>query len=130
MSNWKRLLAGVLGAAAFAVPVAGVYANHVKIQGAPSTVVVTPRTGVVPASQTLQADSIKAGTVRAGTIYANRIEADDVRGAVHQTKDVKVKNSEGKIEAPEVAASVIYADEITANTVVADMIYVRKLDRR
>jgi hypothetical protein len=43
-----------------------------------------------------------------------------VLGAVHQSKGIKVKNSEGKIEAPQVAAGVIYADEIKANTVMAE----------
>jgi hypothetical protein len=40
-----------------------------------------------------------------------------------------VSDRQGKIKAPEVAASVIYADEISANTVVADQIYVRELKR-
>jgi hypothetical protein len=62
--------------------------------------------------------------------YANKIVADQVLGAVHQSKGIKVKNSEGKIEAPQVAAGVIYADEIKANTVMAETIYVRNLDRR
>ena len=44
-------------------------------------------------------------------------------------RGLKVKESQGKIKAPEVAASVIYADEISANTVVADTIYVRELKR-
>jgi hypothetical protein len=130
MSNRKRLLAAVLGAAAFAVPVAGASADHVKVQGAPPPVVVPPTPTVTPSTQTLQADSIKADTVRANIIYANKIVADQVLGAVHQSKGIKVKNSEGKIEAPQVAAGVIYADEIKANTVLAETIYVRNLDRR
>ena len=130
MSHRTRLLAAVLGAAVFALPVAGASANHVKVEGAPPPVVVTPAPAVTPATQTLQADSIKADQVRANVIYANRIEADQVLGAVHQSKGVKVKESEGRIQAPEVAASVIYADEITANTVTAGTIYVRDLDRR
>jgi hypothetical protein len=129
MSNRKRLLAAMLGAAAFAVPIAGASA-HVKVQGAPPSVVVPPTPAVTPGPQTLQADSIKADTVRASIIYANKIEADRVLGAVHQSKGIKVKNSEGKIEAPQVAAGVIYADEIKANTVMAETIYVRNLDRR
>ena len=68
--------------------------------------------------------------MRANIIYANRIEADEVRGAVHQSRDVKVKNAEGKVKAPEVAASVIHADEISANTVVANTIYVREMKQR
>jgi hypothetical protein len=128
MSSPKTLIAAVLGSVAFTVPMAAALADHVKV-GAPATttVVVTP-TVPVPATQTLQADEIKAGTVRANTIYANKIEADEVRGAVHQTKGVKVKDSEGKIQAPEVSASIIYADEITANTVIADTIYVRDME--
>ena len=66
--------------------------------------------------------------VRAGVIYANKIEADDVRGTVHQSKRVKIEDSEGKLKAPEVVASVIYADTIDANTIVADEIYVQKLE--
>ncbi|HUP38155.1 MAG TPA: hypothetical protein VNC82_22230 [Candidatus Limnocylindria bacterium] len=67
--------------------------------------------------------------VRANIVYANKLEADEVRGAVHQTRGLKVKDSEGKIKAPEVVASVIYADEISANAVVAGAIYVRELTR-
>jgi hypothetical protein len=130
MLNRKRLLAVVLGAAAVTAPAAAVYANHVKVEGAPAPVVVTPVPTPVPATQTLQADSIKAGTVRASVIYANRIDADEVRGAVHQTRGIKMKDSEGKIQAPDVVASVIYADEISANTVVADSIFVRDLEQR
>jgi hypothetical protein len=55
------------------------------------------------------------------------LEADEVRGAVHQTRDLEVNDSQGKIKASEVAASVIYADEISANTVVADAIELRRL---
>ena len=39
-------------------------------------------------------------------------------------------SSLGSIRAPEVTASVIYADEIRANAVVADEIYVRSLRQR
>ena len=66
--------------------------------------------------------------VRADTIYANRIQADEVRGQIHQTRDVRIGDTRGEIKAPEVAASVIYADEITA--VVAQNVYVRDLRRR
>ena len=72
----------------------------------------------------------RAGGGRADTIYANKIEADNIQGQIHQTKDVKVGKTSGKIKAPEVAAAVIYAEEITANSVVARNIYVRDLDRR
>ena len=131
MSKPTRLLAAVLGAAAFAVPVAGASADHVKVEGAPPPVVVTPVTpAVTPGPQTLQADSIEADTVRANVIYANEIEADQVVGAVHQSNGIEVKDSRGSVEAPQVTAGVIYADEIKANTVTAGTIYVRDLDRR
>jgi len=136
MTQRKRLLAVVLGAGALIAPVAAVSANHVRFEGVPPTagppVVVSPPAVVVPApapAQTLHADEITAGVVRANIIYANKLEADEVRGAVHQSRGLKVQDSQGKIKAPEVAASVIYADEISANTVVADTIYVRELKR-
>jgi hypothetical protein len=129
-----------LSPAALSSPVA--WANHVRIEVAPeatppaSTVIVTPGVPAVtsyapaPVPQTLQAEEIKAHQVRAQTIYANKIEADDVQGAIHQTKGVKVRDSRGEIKAPYVGASVIYADEIKANSVVAEHIYVRELKRR
>jgi hypothetical protein len=43
---------------------------------------------------------------------------------------VKVGDTRGHIKAPEVTASVIYAEEISANTVVAQTVYVRDLRRR
>ncbi len=79
--------------------------------------------------QSLQADEIKALRVRADTIYANTIEANEVQGHIFQTDGVKV-SAHGDIEAPEVSASVIYAEKIAANSVVAQNIYVRKLERR
>jgi hypothetical protein len=91
---------------------------------------VTPPMVVV--SPTLQANQISAQLVRARTIYANRIDADQVRGAIYQTGGVTMASagSLGDIKAPEVTASVIYADEIRANAVVADVIYVRSLHQR
>lgn len=73
-----------------------------------------------------------AFTVPVAVVSANtnKIEADEVRGSVHQSRGVKVRDSQGKIKAPEVVASVIYADQISANTVEADTIYVRDLERR
>jgi len=87
---------------------------------------------VVVASPTLQADQISAQRVRARTIYANRIDADQVHGVIYQTGGVTMTGSSslGNIRAPEVTASVIYADEIRANEVVADTIYVRSLRQR
>src|SRR5262245_9743733 len=96
---------------------ASVYANHIRLEGPSVPAVVTPPPAAPMA--TLQADEVKADLVRAHVIYANKIEADEVRGAVVQSRGVKVSNSQGRIKAPEVAASVIYADTITANTVVA-----------
>jgi hypothetical protein len=62
--------------------------------------------------------------------FINKIKASEVRGAIHQAGKVKLGNGRGDIKAPSVVASVIYADEITANTVSADHIYVRELDRK
>jgi hypothetical protein len=132
----KRFLAVIVGAGALIAPVAAVSANHVRFDGVPATVappiVAPPGTVVVPApapARTLHADEIEAGVVRANIIYANKLKADEVRGVVHQTRGVKVNDGEGKVKAPEVVASVIYADEISANTVVADTIHVRELTR-
>lgn len=128
MTDRKRFLAIAVGAATLTASVGVVSANHIRIEPGtpPPTTVIVP----VPApTQTVQADEIRAGVVRANVIYANRIEADQVRGTVHQTHGVKVRDSQGKIKAPEVVASTIYADTISANTVDADTIYVRELDR-
>ena len=81
----------------------------------------------------INADQIKADQVRADTIYANyanRIEADQVVGQVHQTRDVKIRDTRGDIRAPEVTAGTIYADEIKANSVIAQHVFVRDLRRR
>jgi len=127
----KRFLAVAAAAATLAASAGVVSANHIRIESPvpatpPPTAVIVP----VPApTQTVQADEIRAGVVRANVIYANKIEADQVRGTVHQTHGVKVRDSQGKIKAPEVVASTIYADTISANTVDADTIYVRELDR-
>lgn len=135
MDKPRRLHAIALGAAALILPVAAVSANHVRIDGRidGTPPVVAPPAVVVAApapAQTLQVETIEAGVVRANIIYTNKLEADEVRGAVHQNRGLKVKDTEGKVKAPEVAASVIYADEISANTVVADAIYVREMKRR
>src|SRR5262252_1555028 len=80
----------------------------------PVTVPAPPQVTVPAPPQTINADQIKANQVRADTIYANRIEADQIVGQVHQTKDVKIGDTSGDIKAPEVVASIIYADEIKA----------------
>ena len=112
MDKRRRTFAIVLGAAALIAPVAAVSANHVRIDGSPPVVTAPPAVVVPAPAQTLQVSEIEAGVVRANIIYANRIKADEVRGAVHQSRDVKVKNAEGKVKAPEVAASVIYVREM------------------
>ncbi len=119
----KTLLSAILvGLSALSLAVGWAWASHVQIEtGAPATLAVP---------QTLQADEIKAHVVRANTIYANKIEADEVHGVIYQSRDVKIGKASGEIKAPEVVASVIYADEIKANSVVADAIYVRTLRRR
>ena len=49
---------------------------------------------------------------------------------IHQDKGLKVRNTNGAIKGNEIVASVIYADEIKADLVIADHIYVRNLRRR
>ena len=115
------------GLAMVAVPLSWAVANHVKIEGstqAPTQVYQVP----APAA-TIHADHIKAQRISANTIYANKIEADNVQGQIHQSKDVKVGDTKGRIEAPDVMASVIYAEEISANSIVAQNVYVRELRR-
>jgi len=87
---------------------------------------VTTIPGVI---QTLKAEDIKTQRVRANTIYANRIEAGEIRGIVHQDTGLKVADAHGEVKGPEVAYSVIYADRIKADSVVADHIYVRDVRR-
>ncbi len=95
----------------------------------PGTVVGTPVPAAVP--QTLRADGIETRRVRANTIYANKIEANEILGVIHQDRNLKVGNTKGDIKGgPEVVASVIYADEIKADSVVAEHIYVRNIRRR
>jgi hypothetical protein len=146
---WRQLMmkrrawtaTAIAGLVALAISIGWARAEHVRIEvtppppAPPSTTVIVPApaTPAVPAlapPQLLNADQIKAHQVRADTIYANRIEADEIRGQVHQTKDVKIGDTKGEIKAPEVAASIIYADEISANTVIAQHVYVRDLRRR
>jgi len=102
----------------------------VTVVPAPSTVVIpVPGTVVaVPVQQILQAEQIRGHHVRANTIYANRIEADQVKGMIHHISGVTVNAPKGEIVGPDVAASVIYADAIAANSIVADNVYVRELE--
>src|SRR5262245_7068644 len=140
------LAAAAAGLVALGLPLGWVGADHVKIEVTPqpqppsTTIIVPPpATQVVPApprfvvptpAQMINADQIKADQVRADTIYANRIEADQVVGQVHQTRDVKIRDTRGDIRAPEVTAGTIYADEIKANSVIAQHVFVRDLRRR
>jgi hypothetical protein len=97
-----------------------------------STVIVapgSPQVTVPTTPDTLLADSIRANQVRAQVIYANRITAREVQGVIHQTKEVKLGSGKSDIRAPIVTASVIYADDIRADSVVANEIYVRNLSR-
>lgn len=75
-------------------------------------------------------NSYRVSLGRVGPFYANKIEVDEIQGAIHQTSGVKINSSQGKIKIPTVSTSVIYADEIKANSVVADSIHVRKIERR
>ena len=128
MRRRELLLTAATGLAMVALPIGLARANHIRIDGnSPPAVQPVP----APASsQTIHADHITAQHIRADTIYANRIDADDIQGQIHHSKDVKVGDTRGEIKAPEVTASVIYAEEISANTVVAQNVYVRDLRRR
>src|SRR5262249_31584309 len=96
----------------------------VRIEVNPPTV-SAPATLVAP--ETLQVDGIRAQQVRARTIYANRIDANQVRGVIYQTAGLQGLYGHGQLDVSDVAASVIYADTITANVVAADAVYVRDL---
>jgi len=128
MFRRKLLVAFGTGLALVALPMGAARANHVKIEGSPRQAV--PPYPAPASSQTIHADHITAQQIRADTIYANKMDADNVTGQIHQSKDVKVGDTHGEIKAPEVSASVIYADEISANSVVATNVYVRDLRRR
>lgn len=128
MHRRELLVTVVSSLAVAALPLGWARADHVRIEGSPQP--PAPPSAPAAASQTLHADQITALQIRANTIYANKIEADNIQGQIHQSKDVKVGKTSGKIKAPEVSASVIYAAEITANSIVAQNVYVRDLDRR
>jgi len=124
--TWHRMALIALTAIAMSAGLA--WATHVRIEGSVEQPSLPGLTVVAPPS--LQADEIKAHTVRAQVIYANKIEADEVRGAIHQSKGIKISDTHGDLKAPEVAANTIYADVIKANSVVANDIYVRDLRRK
>lgn len=117
------------GLAMVALPIGGpARADHVKMdEGQPTS---PPRSPAPASTQTIYADQITAEQVRADSIYASRIDADEIQGRVHQFKDVRIGDTHGAIRAPEVTASVIHAEQISANTVVAQDVYVRDLRRR
>jgi hypothetical protein len=124
MMRGKTLLTSVAGGLAALVMAAGLaQANHVRIQVVPSM----PDAQAVIVPQTLQVDEIKAHEVRAQTIYANRIDTDRLQGLIYQTAGLEGRHGHGEVRAPAVSASVIYADTISANSVVADAVYVRDL---
>jgi hypothetical protein len=92
--------------------------------------VVQPGTVVVPASQIVQADSLEASEVRAQTIYANRIESPEIRGTIHRSGGVRMDPSVSNLKTQTLTASVLYADTIKADRVVADLIFVREVEGR
>jgi hypothetical protein len=121
MTLRKTMLAPALSGLALLCLATGLAdANHVRI-------LPPPAAPAVVAPETLQVDDIMAQQVRARAIYANRIEADHVQGAIHQIAGLQTLNGHGEINAADVSASVIYADTINANSVIADAIYVRDL---
>jgi len=129
---WVRttVLATALAAlGALAIPAGQATAQVVQVDTGTQLTATSP---VTIGSPTLQADQITAQQVRAHAIYANRIDADRVHGVIYQTGGVTMNRagSLGNINAPQVNASVIYADEIRANDVIADAVYVRTLSPR
>ena len=130
MSRRYALLGAAFGAAV-ALTASIAMAQTVRGElGAPSMSRMPAATTSDPARvafETLQVDAIQALQVRARIIYANRIDADQIQGVVHQSGGVEGLRAHGEIRAPEVTASVIYTDRITANSVIADAIYVRDL---
>src|SRR6185437_4600729 len=123
MRQKTRLIALAAGAAALIAPAAVVSANHVRFD-TPAVVVAPNAPPPPPAGVTVVTPA--PDPTPAQSLRANKIEADDIRGTVHQSQRVKIEDSEGKLKAPEVVASVIYADSINANSVVANEIYVQK----
>ncbi len=124
MTTRKALLAGTVSGLTALILGAGLaQANHVRIGVTPPM----PEAPALIAPQTLQVEKIDANEVRARTIYANRIDTDQIKGLVYQTSGVDIHDARGEIKAPDVSASVIYADRINANSVVADAVYVRNL---
>ncbi len=118
----------VSGIAASALVVGVAHANHVKISPFPPQPLPPPMgTSGLVAQDVLQVAEIKAHQVRARTIFANRIDTDQIEGMVHQTGGIQLRQVQSEIKAPEVTASVIYADTISANMVIADSVYVRDL---
>ena len=128
MRRRDLLVTAATGVALIALPMGVSRANHIKIDGHAQP--AAPPNPPPAASQTIHADHITAQRIRADTIYANRIDADDIQGQIHQSKDVKVGETRGEIKAPEVTASIIYAEQISANSIVAHNVYVRDLRRR
>jgi hypothetical protein len=106
--------------------------QSVVVHPAPSgqPVVVQSGTVTVPASPIVQADALEATEVRAQTIYANRIQSPEIRGTIHQSGGVRMDRSVTNLKMPTVTASVLYADSIKADRVIADQIYVRDVQRR
>jgi len=130
MTLQRTLFAMSVAAVTALAPALG-WAQPVRIEVTRPVTVVTPMTPApaetLVAPETLQIDSIRAQEVRARTIYANRIDANQVRGVIYQTAGLQGLYGHGQVNVPDVAASVIYADTITANVVAADAVYVRDL---
>jgi hypothetical protein len=99
------------------------------LQGPGTVASGTP--GVAAAGpQIVEAEALEATEVHAQMIYANRIQSPDIHGTIHQTGGVRMDRSVKDLKAPTVTASVLYADTIKADRVIADQIYVREIERR
>src|SRR5262245_30275373 len=127
MTLGKKLFVMSAAALTALAPAIG-WGQPVRIEVTQPVTVVTPAPPeALVAPETLQVDSIRAHEVRARTIYANQIDASQVRGVIYQTAGLQGLYGHGQVNVPDVTASVIYADTITANVVAADAVYVRDL---
>src|SRR5262249_44664515 len=98
MQRRELLVTVGAGLAMVALPLSWAFADQVKIQGsAQGSTTLTPAPAPSPM---IRADHIKAQQIRADTVYANKIDADNIQGQIHQSKDVKVGDTRGDIQAP------------------------------
>src|SRR5262249_27916271 len=98
MQRRELLVTDGAGLAVGALPLSCGFAYDVKFQGfALGSAAVTPAPAPSPMTR---ADRLEAQQIRADPVYANKIDADNIQGQIHQSKDVKVGDTRGDIQAP------------------------------